>query len=82
MTRDMSKAEFQKACSKHGFIPQGFLGYFRLPISGHNLNISILNAGANRRAQLAYLIRETARLTLQYQRNEAETLAKTTGCYP
>jgi hypothetical protein len=53
--RDMSKRQFDEACKRYNFIPEGFMGYYKLP-SG--VNVSILNAGDNRRAQLAYLIQE------------------------
>ncbi len=54
-TRDMTKAEFAAACKRNGFVAKGFLGYFQTP-SG--VCISALNAGPNRRSQIAYLIRE------------------------
>ena len=56
--RDMTEKQFKAACIKHGFKSDGCLGYFRLPGGKGNTNVSILNAGSNRRAQLAYLLKE------------------------
>ena len=58
MTRDMTKRQFDEACRRHGFKPEGFLGYHDL---GDGLSVSVLNAGDNRRARLAYLVRESGR---------------------
>lgn len=55
MTRDMTKAQFKAACERYGFKPCGFMGYYALP--GHAVQVSVLNAGRNRRAQLAFLIK-------------------------
>ena len=52
--RDLTKKQFQQACSRHGFKSVGFLGYYDI---GGGRSVSVLNAGANRRAQLAYLIK-------------------------
>lgn len=60
MTRDMTEAQFRAACKRHGFKPQGFLGYYNLP--GTSTQVSVLNAGSNRRNQLAYLISEQTKL--------------------
>lgn len=63
--RDMSIEQFQAACERHGFVRQGFMGYFNLGIPGQSVSASIFNAGDNRRAQLAYLLRERDRFTAQ-----------------
>ena len=55
--RDLTKAQFDAACARHGFTWDG--GIFMYYDVGHNVHVSILNAGTNRRAQLAYLIRES-----------------------
>ncbi len=61
MTRDMSQNKFVEACREHDFRRQPFgLGYYSLP-PDHSRRVSIWNAGKNRRAQLAYLIREQER---------------------
>ena len=54
MARDMTRKQFDDACQRHGF-ERDFLGYYRV---GGGLHIYAGNAGSNRRAQLAYLIRE------------------------
>ena len=56
--RDMTRKQFKEACKKYGFKSDGFLGYFRLPGGKGSTSVSILNAGSNRRAQLAYLLQE------------------------
>jgi hypothetical protein len=57
--RDMTKAQFQAACKKHGFVKEPFMGYYRLP-SG--TSVSIWNAGPSRREQLAYLIQQNEKI--------------------
>jgi hypothetical protein len=57
----MSKAQFRAALERHGMKPEGFMGYVDLGIPGHRICCSRLNAGSNRRAQLAYLLRERDR---------------------
>ena len=59
MTRDISQAQFDRECAKRGFVAQGFLGYYSMPDVG--IRVSIHNAGARRRTQLAYLIGEHVR---------------------
>ena len=54
-SRDMSKAEFDRACAKYGFKSRGFLGYYSI---GGGREVSVLNAGPRRRDQLAYLIQQ------------------------
>lgn len=54
-TRDLTQAQFDKRCKEYGFKPIGFLGYYDI---SNGINISILNAGTNRRNQLAYLMRQ------------------------
>lgn len=63
MTRDFTKAQFRRALKKYGFEPQGFLGYYALPLGTPDRKtcVSALNAGKNRRRQLAYLLAETER---------------------
>ena len=56
--RDMTRKQFEAACERRGFKPEGFMGYYFTP-SG--FSISALNAGPNKRAQLAYLIKENER---------------------
>lgn len=53
MTRDISKAQFDAACNRRGFV-KTFMGYYEV---GYGLAVYARNAGDNRRAQLAYLIR-------------------------
>ena len=55
MIRDLTEAQFKTRCRESGFVPEGFMGYYRLPIPGHHLCVSIFNAGERRRDQLAYL---------------------------
>lgn len=52
-TRDMSAKQFAEACERRGFKPAGFMGYYDI---GNGRHVSVLNAGHNRRNQLAYLI--------------------------
>lgn len=57
-TRDLTFKQFRAACERAGFVPEGFFGYYRLPVPGH-VAVSAWNAGDSRRAQLAYLHRRT-----------------------
>jgi hypothetical protein len=59
VTRDLTKKQFAEALERGSFVAQGFLGYYRLPIEGHNVCVSIWNAGTRRRDQLAYLHQQT-----------------------
>ena len=52
--RDMTEAQFDAACERAGFEPQGYLGYYRLPVPGRR-SVSVYNAGRRRRDRLAYL---------------------------
>ena len=45
MTKDISKKQFDEACKRHGFKPDGFLGYYDLGLSNQRRSISVLNAG-------------------------------------
>ncbi len=63
--RDMTQKEFYRACQRHGFTPEGFMGYYRL---AGGTCVSVYNAGANRRARLAYLIEKSAKLTAERER--------------
>lgn len=60
-TRDMSQSQFDEAVSRHGFKCEGFMGYYKLPAPFQNCSVSVLNAGDNRRARLAYLLKELER---------------------
>lgn len=59
-TRDLTLAQFAAACERGGFRPEGFFGYYILPVPGQ-VAVSILNAGPTRREQLAYLHAEQRR---------------------
>ena len=52
--RDLTMPQFAAACERAGFRPEGFMGYYRLPVPTHTC-VSVLNAGPRRRDQLAYL---------------------------
>ena len=67
MTRDMTKREFDSACARYGFKPCGFMGYYSL--ADAPVNVSILNAGKHRRAQLAYLLREYEKAKKKWLKN-------------
>lgn len=59
--RDMTQAQFRDALKRHGMTPGGFMGHVDVGIPGHKLYVCGLNAGSNRRAQLAYLLTEKER---------------------
>lgn len=59
--RDLTKAQFDAYTKKYGFKACGFMGYYTLPPPNENTRVSVLNAGDNRRAQLAYLLLEAER---------------------
>ncbi len=54
--RDLTQKQFDAACSRYGFVRQGFLGYYDV---GNGTQVSILNAPQSRRAALSYLIRQS-----------------------
>ena len=54
--RDMTKRQFERALTRYGMRFQGFMGYVDLGIPDHRVCASIFNAGASRRARLAYLL--------------------------
>lgn len=56
--RDITKRQFAEALRRHGMHWEGFMGYVNLGLPGRHTCVSVLNAGPNRRAQLAYLLRE------------------------
>ena len=56
--RDLTKAAFNAALKRRGFVPVGPFGYVTLAETG--CHASIRNAGPSRREQLAYLIRRHA----------------------
>jgi hypothetical protein len=58
MSRDMSRAQFDRECAKRGFRPHGVLGYYDV---GHGTSVSVMNAGPRRRDRLAYLIDQAGR---------------------
>jgi hypothetical protein len=64
-TRDLTKRQFDAACARRGFKASGFMGYYEI---GHGTSVSVLNAGDNRRARLAYLIRECAKVEKRCER--------------
>lgn len=59
--RDMTQRQFAEALARHGMREQGIMGYVDVGIPGHSLHVSKFNAGDNRRAQLAYLLRSKER---------------------
>lgn len=67
--RDLTQKQFNDACKRHVFIPQGFMGYYQL--GGTSTSVSIHNAGTNRRAQLAYLIREHEKARTEMNKRQA-----------
>ena len=54
MTRDLTQKQFDKKLTQYGMKKQPFMGYVDI---GNNIHVSRWNAGDNRRAQLAYLIK-------------------------
>jgi hypothetical protein len=55
--RDMTQQQFRDALLRHGMKEMGFMGYVNVNVPGHHLEVSKYNAGTNRRAQLAYLLK-------------------------
>ena len=54
--RDMTQRQFREALVRYGMREAGFMGYVNVNVPGHHLEVSKMNAGSNRRAQLAYLL--------------------------
>lgn len=65
MTRDLTKAQFDKACKDNGWECEGFMGYYRLNLPGQHYCVSVWNAGSRRRDQLAYLAEQQARVEME-----------------
>lgn len=57
-TRDMSRAEFERAIERHGFKPRLF-GYYEV---AKGVSVYAPNGGDKRRSQLAYLMQERNRV--------------------
>lgn len=56
--RDLTKKQLADRLAKYGFVSTGFLGYYNLPKPFDHISISAMNAGDNRRRQIAYLMME------------------------
>jgi hypothetical protein len=73
--RDMTQAEFNAACKRHGIGPHEFFGYHQVTGTpgGGGLNVCAYNAGSRRRDQLAYLLKMQARqLAKEAERDEVK----------
>ena len=74
MKRDMTEAQFRRACERYGFMPGSIMGgYYLLPDTGGR-HVYAGNAGPRRRAQLAYLIREHAKALEKHPPEEEATV--------
>ena len=62
--RDMTRQQFLSALQRYGMRNEGIMGYVAI---GHGVSVSRHNAGANFRAQLAYLIREQERVNAEFE---------------
>lgn len=71
--RDMTPRQFMAALERHDMKPAGFMGYIEIGIENHRISVCKFNAGNNRRAQLAYLLKSKAEWE---SRLEAEQEAK------
>ena len=56
--RDMTQKQFERKMRGDGFEREGFMGYWKLPPPHDNTAVSCWNAGSNRRAQLAYMLKK------------------------
>lgn len=71
MSRDMTAAQFEAALKRNGMERTGFMGYVCVHRSGKSSShVYPGNAGPNRRAQLAYLLREQARNQAEHAKAE------------
>ena len=59
-TRDMTEAQYQAALKQYGFVDEGIMGYYRLPIPGKTVCVSSRNGGKRRRDKIAYLLEALA----------------------
>ena len=64
--RDISQAQYIASMQSHGFVSDGVMGYWRLPIPGHVINVSDLNAGERRRTKLAYMLKKLSQYEKKY----------------
>jgi len=62
MTRDISKAKYEKRMNELGFRKDGLMGYWRLPEPLDNHCVSDWNAGDRRRSKLAFMLKELDRM--------------------
>ncbi len=65
--RDMTQAEFDRACERYGF-ERGMLGYYHL--ADTPVSVCVLNAGLRRRDRLAYLIREYEKAKKRFPKSQ------------
>lgn len=59
-TRDMTHAQYRAKMKGYGFKPWLFAGYWELP-DPLTIKVSDWNAGDNRRAKLAYMLKQWER---------------------
>jgi len=72
--RDMTSKQFLAALKRHNMKFTGVLGYVELGIPGNSISVSVLNAGKNHRAQLAYLLKR--------RKEWEEKIEKELSCLP
>ena len=63
---DISQERYIAKMQAHGFVSDGVLNYWRLPIPGHSICVSDLNAGERRRTKLAYMLKQLSRYEKKY----------------
>lgn len=66
--KDISKSQYIAMMRQDGWTPE-FMGYWQLEGSG--ISVCAANAGDNRRARLAYMRREKARILAGHPNNPA-----------
>lgn len=74
MQRDMSEDEFLEALERHGMRVEGYRGHVNLGVPDRRIRANPLEAGVNKRSQLAYLLTSRERVLAE---PEAKVEAKT-----
>lgn len=76
MARDMTQKQFDAALARYGMRDEGFAGYVNINVPCCHVMVSKLNAGTNRRAQLAYLLRKRDEHISTCKRDACEAVSR------
>ncbi|MHB8086303.1 MAG: hypothetical protein ACYDHZ_10795 [Dehalococcoidia bacterium] len=60
--RDLTFPQLKAKLAKYGFVSEGILGYYKLPVPHDHISVSRLNGGPRNRTQLAYMLAQLAKV--------------------